>query len=81
MKQIKLNNQTTGKLISVPKPGEPPYAIIVPIDFNYPEEKYSITKVYPLFKNWAQNRAIDTDWYMTPITNYTYPNKFAQAAE
>ena len=81
MKMIKVYNKSTEKTISVPKTGEPPYAIIVPIDFNYPVERCSIISAYPLFKNWAQNMAIDTDWYLTPINGNTYPNKFAQAAE
>lgn len=81
MKKIYIKNLTTKKEIAVPKNGEPPYAIIVPQDFNYPVERCSIIKAYPLFKNWAQNMAVDTDWYKTPVDNLIYPNKFAQTAE
>ena len=81
MKQIQIKNNTTGKLIGMPKQGEPPYAIIVPFNFNYPKEKCSIIYAYPLFKNWAQNRDIDTDWYNTPNNNNVYPNKYAQTEE
>ena len=81
MKQIQIENKTTGKIIEMPKQGEPPYAIIVPFNFNYPVEKCSIINAYPLFKNWAQNRDIDTDWYNTPNNDNVYPNKYAQTEE
>ena len=81
MKQIQIKNNTTGKLIGMPKQGEPPYAIIVPFNFKYPEEKCSIVIAYPLFKNWANNRDIDKDWYNTPNDTRIYPNKYAQTAE
>ncbi len=81
MKQIQIKNNTTGKLIGMPKQGEPPYAIIVPFNFNYPKERCSIIYAYPLFKNWAQNRDINTDWYNTPNNDNVYPNKYAQTAE
>ena len=81
MKEIKIENKTTGKVIGMPKQGEPPYAIIVPFNFNYPKERCSIIYAYPLFKNWAQNRNIDTDWYNTPNNDNVYPNKYAQTAE
>ena len=81
MKQIQIKNNTTGKLIGMPKQGEPPYAIIVPFNFNYPKERCSIIYAYPLFKNWAQNRDINTDWYNTPNNDNVYPNKYAQTEE
>ena len=81
MKEIKIENKTTGKVIGMPKQGEPPYAIIVPFNFNYPKERCSIIYAYPLFKNWAQNRDIDTDWYNTPNNDNVYPNKYAQTEE
>ena len=81
MKEIKIENKTTGKVIGMPKQGEPPYAIIVPFNFNYPKEKCSIIYAYPLFKNWAQNRDVNTDWYNTPNNDNVYPNKYAQTEE
>ena len=81
MKQIQIENKTTGQMIGMPKQGEPPYAIIVPFNFNYPKERCSIIYAYPLFKNWAQDRNIDADWYYTPNNDNVYPNKYAQEAE
>ena len=81
MRQIYVINKTTGKRIEVPKKGEPPYAIIVPQNFNYPVEFIDITKAYPLFKNWAQNSEVDKDWFKTENEDKTYPNSFANPTE
>lgn len=69
MSKITIVNKTTGKTIGMPKAGEAPYAIIIPLNFKYPQEQCCITIAYPKFKNWAQNRTVDADWYL-------YPEKF-----
>ena len=79
MSKITIKNLTTGKTIGMPKTGEAPYAIIVPLNFRYPVERCSIVKAYPNFKKWAQNRNEATDWYLYPVENDVYPDKFAEA--
>lgn len=76
LKKITIVNKTTGKTIAIPKNGEPPYAIIVPLNFRYPKEKCSIINAYPTFKNWAQNRTANTDWYKYGVEGNLYPNMF-----
>lgn len=63
LSNIYIENLTTGKTINMPKAGEPPYVIIVPMRFNYPKEGASIKKAYPEFLNWAQNMGTCKDWY------------------
>ena len=79
LKSISLKNQKTGKTISMPKEGEPPYAIIVPLNFRYPVEKCSIISAYPDFVKWAQNRNEATDWYLNGVENRLYPDMFSTA--
>ena len=78
MKKISILNITTGKVVSVPQQGEPPYAIIVPQKFLYPVERCSIVNAYHYFENWAQNREVNKEWYNTPeegvIFHYTMPD-------
>lgn len=76
LKKITLVNKTTGKTITMPKNGEPPYAIIVPLSFRYPKEKCSIINAYPSFNNWAHDRSASVDWYLKGVENNLYPNMF-----
>ena len=79
MSKITILNKTTGKTIGMPKAGEAPYAIIVPMNFRYPLEKWSITKAYPDFVKWAQNHADATDWYLNGNESLLYPDMFSEA--
>lgn len=79
LKSISLKNVKTGKTISMPKNGEPPYAIIVPLNFRYPVERCSIISAYPDFVKWAQNRNEATDWYLNGVENRLYPDMFNEA--
>ena len=47
----------------MPKQGEAPFAIIVPMKFNYPKEGSSIKTAYPEFLEWAHNMNVNKDWY------------------
>lgn len=76
LKGIFIENKTTGKVVKISQTGEPPLAIIVPGDFDYPLEKISIVDAYPNFKNWAQNMAVDQDWYIYPDEGKVYPSLF-----
>ena len=79
LKTVSIYNRKTGKTISMPKDGEPPYAIVVPLNFRYPVERCSIINAYPDFLKWAQNRNEATDWYLNGVENRLYPDMFSTA--
>ena len=76
LKNIFIENKTTQKIIRVPEQGEPPYAIIVPQDFQYPMEHTSITKAYGDFLEWAQNANQSKDWYVFDDADQILPSLF-----
>ncbi|MDD3078990.1 MAG: LruC domain-containing protein [Paludibacter sp.] len=52
-----------------------PWAINLPVQFDYPAEKEDITNAYLLFKNWANsNGAENVDWYLN-ISGYRTESK------
>lgn len=58
--------------------GNNTWAICVP-NFRYPKElvNISITSnpsagAYPLFLDWARNRNVNTNWYLSPNENNVY---------
>ena len=62
LSQIYIENQSQANLkIGVPLTGEPPYALIIPGDFDYPLEFESINKAYDSFGSWARNAGL-YDW-------------------
>lgn len=63
LSSIKIQNLTTGQIIGMPQKGEAPYAIIVPMRFNYPKEGSDIRKSYPEFLEWANNATTSKNWY------------------
>jgi hypothetical protein len=76
LKNIFIENKTTGKVVRMAQAGEPPYAIIVPGDFDYPVERVSIINAYKKFINWAQDMTVDKDWYTYPEEGLVYPSLF-----
>lgn len=76
LKNIFIENKTTGKVVKMAQAGEPPYAIIVPGDFDYPVERVSIINAYKKFINWAQDMTVDKDWYTYPEEGLVYPSLF-----
>lgn len=64
--QIYIYNATTGKEVRLSVAGEDPHAVMIPSDFNYPLESTCIKDAYPAFCNWAANREMNPDWYLTP---------------
>ena len=76
LKNIYIENRTTGKEIRVSKQGEPPYAIIVPQDFLYPMEHTRITEAYAKFLEWAQNANKDKNWYVFEEADKIFPSLF-----
>lgn len=63
LKNIQIYNESTGQTVKMPGTGEAPYAIIVPMRFNYPKEGSDIRKSYPEFLKWASNSATSKNWY------------------
>ena len=51
-----------GNEIRIPSNGEPPFALIMPGDFNYPAEKISIINAYTTFRNWVNNANNYGNW-------------------
>jgi len=76
MKNIFIENKTKDIVITLAKQGEPPYAIIVPIEFDYPIEYQSIIYAYPKFAEWATDANTSKDWYLYPESEKIYPNPF-----
>lgn len=73
LKRISIKNETTGKTITMPKKaGNPPYAIIVPVDFAYPKEQVSITEAYPNFSIWAKDATKPGNWYLNGVEDLMY---------
>lgn len=72
LKNIFIENRSTGKIVKVPETGQPPFAVIVPEVFKYPLERVCINNAYLKFKNWAQDVITDKDWYTEPETGKVY---------
>ena len=60
---ISIKNMVTGFTVAMPEKGKSPYAIIVPMFFNYPKEGTNISKAYPGFLEWVSNMNASKDWY------------------
>ena len=63
LRNIYIDNRTTGKSIHMPERGKSPYAFIVPSTFRYPKEGRSIKSAYPGFLEWVQNKNAARNWY------------------
>lgn len=75
LSNIYITNTVTGRTIGLPATGEPPYAIIMPGDFDYPQERISIATAYRLFSEWAINTNNYGNWpeYYDESKIYTNP--------
>ncbi len=76
LKNIYIENKTTNKVIKLAGKGESPFAIIVPLEFDYPREQVSIANAYKKFIEWAQNANVSTDWYLYKEEGQVYVNPF-----
>lgn len=76
LKGIYIENTATGKTIKLPEKGEPPFAIIVPQEFNYPLERQRITDAYSNFIKWAQNVNVSANWYLFEDADKIFPSLF-----
>ncbi|MCR4602703.1 MAG: LruC domain-containing protein [Prevotella sp.] len=66
LKGIYIENKSMGLNVGVASKGDPPYGIIIPIEFGYPEEYVPINKAYLNFIQWAEDRNSAKDWYLSP---------------
>lgn len=62
--------------IRVPEKGEPPFALIVPGDFDYPAERVFINDAYEAFRTWANNAYDYGKWLDSYDTTKLYINPF-----
>lgn len=77
LSKIYIKNFTQGgNEIHIPKKGEPPYALIVPGDFNYPIEQTSIINAYTAFREWANNAYNYGAWLDSFVASKIYPNPY-----
>ncbi|SEA20798.1 LruC domain-containing protein [Prevotella sp. tc2-28] len=76
LKKIYIENKTMGKTIKIAQKGEPPFAVIVPLDFSYPMERQCITQAYKNFVQWAQNVNASEDWYLFEESDKIFPSLF-----
>ena len=63
-----------GNEIRVPQKGEPPFALIIPDDFDYPIERVSIINAYEAFRTWANNAYNYGEWLDSSDDSKIYPN-------
>lgn len=71
-----VNHSQNDKEIRVPEKGEPPFALIVPGDFDYPVERVSIVNAYEAFSTWANNAYDYGRWLDSYDTSKLYINPF-----
>lgn len=75
LSQIYIKNMSLGgSEVHVPLMGEPPYALIVPGDFNYPREGISMTDAYGSFRTWANNANQYKDWMDHSVEDKIFNN-------
>jgi hypothetical protein len=67
-----IEDRTTGNVVSLAQAGESPFAIMVPNDFRYPQEKVKISDAYLKFPIWAQDHNQEKDWYTKPEEDKVY---------
>ena len=77
LKTISLKNEDMDDIIDFQSVGEYPRAIIVPLTFDYPEERSSITEAYPHFLEWVHDMNVSGKWYTLDVqAEKTFPNLF-----
>ena len=76
LRNIYIENTTTGKTVRLAGQGEYPYAIIVPQEFCYAEECTPIIEAYENFLSWAQNAKSSKDWYNHGKADKYFPSLF-----
>ncbi len=70
------NYSMAGNEIHVPQKGEPPFALIIPGDFDYPAERISIIDAYSAFRTWANNAYNYGAWLESYDSSKLYVNPY-----
>ena len=52
--------------------GTNPYGVCVPFAWKWPKEKIAVTAAYPLFKGFAENMQVNTDWYTHEVEDKVF---------
>ena len=76
LSNIYIINTGTGRTIGLPETGQPPFALIMSGDFNYPAERISIVDAYPAFNNWVHNANDFSEWPNSYEESKIYINPF-----
>ena len=71
-----VNHSQNSNEIHVPAKGQPPFALIVPGDFDYPAERVSIVNAYKAFGTWANNAYDYGRWLDSYESSKLYTNPF-----
>ena len=58
--------------IRLAETGQAPFAIVVPMDFKYPQEKVRISDAYSKFNTWVKDPVKGRKWYNTKDKNKVY---------
>jgi hypothetical protein len=70
------NYSQAGNEIHVPVKGQPPFALIIPGDFDYPTERTSIINAYTAFRTWANNAYNYDAWLDSYDESKIYSNPY-----
>lgn len=70
------NYSQAGNEIHVPAKGQPPFALIIPGDFDYPTERTSIINAYTAFRTWANNAYNYDAWLDSYDESKIYSNPY-----
>jgi len=75
-KALYIRNNSTGKDIKLAEKGEDPHGILIPYDWQYPQERRCVTGVYSQFNTWGTKRIDATEWFKYPGSNAYTKSKF-----
>jgi len=70
-------DKTKNHEVRLARTGQPPYAVIVPTEMAWPQERTRIDKCYGQFITWMQDETQCVDWYMTfdPSKTFAKPEQ------
>lgn len=70
--EIYIHNASQGYDVHVARAGEDPHAILIPYDFQYPQEHICVKDAFLQFNSWGANRVDSNDWYAHPEEGKVY---------
>ena len=69
-------NETKNQVVHVPSAlgvkGKNPNGVCIPYAWQWPKERVRIFTAYPLFKGFAENMEVNTDWYTQPANGQVF---------